>query len=247
MSEAPRFPELAEPYGAALREAVAYVLKRFDPLGIVACGTIIRGAPDRRSDHDLYVFVSEPRRQRIQKWFCGVPAEIFVNPPHAIERYFEEDLAENRPITAHMLAHGFVVLDRDGTAQRLCDLAREYVERTPEWSENSLSGLRYAAATQLEDALDVAETDPETHAMLLAGAVVEALRSPFFARHRRPVPRWKELLASVESLDPEAGRLARRFFRSEDPDERLRLAEHIADRVLEARGFFEWESDPEEV
>jgi hypothetical protein len=43
-----RFPELPEPYDSALREAVAYVLDRVEPLGIIASGTIVRGNPAGR-------------------------------------------------------------------------------------------------------------------------------------------------------------------------------------------------------
>ena len=188
-----RFPELAEPFSTALREGVRYILERFEPLGIIACGTIIRGNPDPSSDHDIYVLVAGSRRQRIQRFFNAVPAEIFVNPPSAIERYFEEGARENRPVTAHMAF------------------------------------------------------DPETSAMLHDHAVTETIRCVFFARHNRPVPRFKDLLASVSELEPETGALARRFFAARDADERVRLAGELADRILTVRGFFEWESEPEEV
>ena len=51
-------------------------------------------------------------RQRVQKFFSGVPAEIFVNPPSGIEKYFTEEHAVRRPLTAHMLATGFVVTEQ---------------------------------------------------------------------------------------------------------------------------------------
>ncbi len=44
---------------------------------------------------------------------------------------------------------------------------------------------------------------------------------------------------------PREGRAA--FYRSSDPAERLRLAAELADRIVGARGFFEWESDSEEL
>ena len=242
-----RFPELAEPFSTALREGVRYILERFEPLGIIACGTIIRGNPDPSSDHDIYVLVAGSRRQRIQRFFNAVPAEIFVNPPSAIERYFEEGARENRPVTAHMIANGFVVLDRDPCVQQLCALAAKYVDRPPDFSETRIDWLRYAAALFFEDAVDVAAFDPETSAMLLDHAVTETIRWVFFARHNRPVPRFKDLLASVSELEPETGALARRFFAARDADERMRLAGELADRILAVRGFFEWESEPEEV
>ncbi len=50
-----RFPELDPPYDEALRQAVDYLDGRYDIEALIACGTIIRGAPDPRSDLDVYV------------------------------------------------------------------------------------------------------------------------------------------------------------------------------------------------
>lgn len=241
------FPDLPEHYDRALREAVAYVLERFEPLGILATGTIVRGDPGPTSDHDIQVLVPGNERLRIQKYFSGVPAEIFVNPPRQIPVYFENDRKANRPITAHMFATAFVVLDRDPEVERLRTLAREYLERGPEYGESELTWLRYAAALYLEDATDVAESDPEAAAFLASHAVMEMLRFAFFALKGVPVPRWKEILSSVDKLDPRAGQLARAFYREPEIAERLRLATALADHVISAHGFFEWESDPEDV
>ena len=241
-SEDCRFPELPEHFDRSLRDAVDYVLGRFEPLGIIASGSIVRGQPDRASDHDLYVLVPGSKRLRIQKRFNGVPAEIFVNPPQAVERYFENDARDNRPITAHMIATGFVVLDRDPCVARLRALATEYLSRSTDVDEAQLTWLRYASALRYEDAVDVRETDPDTASLLLASAVVELLRFVFFHAAGHPVPRWKELLRKVEALDPGAGALVRRFFRAADLDERMRLAGELHERIAGARGFFEWES-----
>ncbi len=119
-----KWPDLAEPYASALRDAVAFVLDRVDPVGIVACGSVIRGTPSPNSDLDIYVVHEADWRQRIQRRFGGVPAEIFINPPTAIRGYFETERRAGRPITAHMLSTGFVVLDRDPVVQGLVDRGR---------------------------------------------------------------------------------------------------------------------------
>jgi predicted nucleotidyltransferase len=79
------FPKLAAPYDVALRGAVSFVLASFTPVGIIASGTILRGNPDATSDIDLWVIHLEPMRQRLQKFFNGVPVEIFINPPWTIQ------------------------------------------------------------------------------------------------------------------------------------------------------------------
>jgi hypothetical protein len=39
------WPDLPEPYNGALRAAVAYVLDRYKPVGVIAAGSVLRGAP----------------------------------------------------------------------------------------------------------------------------------------------------------------------------------------------------------
>ena len=66
-----------------------------------------------------------------------------------------------------------------------------------------------------------------------------------FRRDGRFIPRDKDLLAALDSLDPELGTLARRFFAAASTDERLRVAGEIADHTIGTRGFFVWESAEE--
>ena len=237
-----RFPELPTRYDRSLREAVAFILERFEPLGIIASGSIVRGVPDERSDHDINVLVPGDKRIRIQRFFNAVPVEIFVNPLAALERYFANDARDNRPITAHMIATGFVVLDRDPAVETLRGLAAEYLERPTEVDDAQLTWLRYASALRYEDAIDVLDSDPDTASLLLASAVVEMLRFVFFAVNGRPVPRWKEMLECAEEADPEAGALLRRFFREPRLEGRVRIVGELFDRSVGSRGFFEWES-----
>lgn len=241
-----RWPELGEPYASALREAVAYIVDRFEPIGIVAAGTIVRGAPDPASDLDICVIHRAPFRQRLQRRFHGVPAEIFVNTPKSVRRYLEQEHAGGRPSLAHMLTTGFVVLAADPVVEALRAEAAEGLANPPTPAPGAPTP-RYGAATLYEDAVDVAARDPETAALLLAQAVPPMLHYHFRAAGRF-VPRNKDLLAELARLDPEVAALARRFFATARPEERLELAGAIADRTIGARGFFEWESneDPEE-
>lgn len=241
------YPALAEPYGGALREAVRYILGRYDDvIGIIAAGSILRGQGRATSDLDLYVIRTRPQRQRVQRWFHGVPAEIFVNPPPQIERYFADEFRASRPITAHMLARGEVVLALDPVVAQLRAQAEDELRRVPAPSEADLRWERYIAALELEDALDILDEDPSGGAMILGGAVHKMLRYAF-RQASRPLPRDKDLLSALDALDPALADLARRFYDACDASARRALAEQIADRTLGVRGFFEWESDPEDV
>jgi predicted nucleotidyltransferase len=246
MIEQCKFPSLPEPYAQALHEAVAFILSRTAPVGIIASGSILRGNPDPASDLDMYVIHRQPYRQRIQKYFNGVPAEIFINPPEQVKRYIAEEQAEHRPITAHMLATGFPVLETDPVIAELRQQALLSLANPPVPSPESLLFRRYMAANWLEDAADLALRDEATANLFLSQAVLEIIRGNFFAEQRY-LPRNKELISATEALDPELGALIRRFYRSADCPARLALAYQIADRTIKIRGFCEWESTPEPI
>lgn len=241
-----RWPKLPARYDRALREAVQFILARYHPVGIIASGTIIRGRPDATSDLDLYVLHRAPFRRRLQRFFAGVPAEVFVNPPAAVERYLAEERADGRPITAHMLATGFIILDRDPSVGELRRRAQECLADPPVLDPAALTVARYMAACLFEDALDVAGRDPATADMLVARAVGEMVHFAF-RRAGRYLPRAKDLLDALAALDHELGSLARRFYGARTLQERLSLAGEIADGTIGVHGFFEWESAPDPV
>jgi hypothetical protein len=236
-----RFPDLREPYATALREAVAFVLTRTEPIGIVASGTIIRSNPDASSDLDIYIIHRQPWRQRVQRWFNGVPCELFFNPPDAIEGYFIEEHADGRPLTAHMLATGAPVLNDDPAVDALIARAQQMMATPLRCDDFGLRMARYGAATLFEDALDVAERDEATATLLLDKAVSAALEYAFRSRGLF-VPRHKDLLRILADLDARSSDAARRFYTSATWEERLVAATIIMDVVIGVRGFFEWES-----
>lgn len=241
------WPDLPARYATALREAVHFILERCpDTRGSVVSGTILRGNPAPSSDLDIYVIRRELQRQRVQKFFNGVPAEIFINPAEKVPDYFADEAREARPITAHMLGTGFVILDRDGVIADLQARARRILQTPPAPSAATLTTARYMAAARYEDATDIAATRPETARMILGQAVHEMVCYHFLADHRF-VPRDKDLLEILETRDAALGALVRRFYGAATIAEALSLAEQIADRTIETRGFFEWESTPETV
>jgi hypothetical protein len=230
-----------EPYTTALREAVAFIHTRTQPLGIIASGSIIRGTPDASSDLDIYAIHRQPWRQRVQLWCNGVPCEMFFNPPGLIEGYFADEHAEGRPMTAHMLATGVVMLDEDPVVSALITQAKTWLATPPHYADFGLRIARYNAATLFEDALDVVERDPATATMLLDKAISTAIEYAFRSRSLL-VPRNKDLLSALRDLDANTGDAASRFYTSARWEERLAAATIIMDGLIGARGFFEWES-----
>ena len=244
------WPALPERYAVALRDAVAFALSETDPVGVVAAGTVVRGAPHPSSDLDLYVIHEAPLRRRVQRYFGDpalgepVPAEIFINPPAAVRRYFADEHADGRPFTAHMLATGFTVFAEGPDLDALRSEAAGWLARPSVPTAAEAVRTRYAAATRLEDASDVAADDPET-AVMLAGLAVFAMLEFSCQTSLGAVPRGKDLIARVASLDPVLGDLARRVFSDAPAVVRLEAAAQVADRTVGVRGFFEWDSGPE--
>lgn len=238
------WPELAEPYAGALREAVALILERFAVWGIVASGTPLTGVPDRASDLDIQVVHAHPQRQRLQRRWHGVPVEIFVNPPQMIRRYFAGE--RDRPSTAHMLASGVVVLDRHPVVAELCAEARTWLATPPNLTPEQLTLRRYMAADAYENAQDIQTRDPANALSILHDAVRLMLEYAFLAANR-PLPRAKTKLAALAEINPALERLAHDYYLACDPSAYFALAAAIAAQTIHTSGFFEWESPLEET
>lgn len=237
-----RWPDLPGRYLAALKEATAFVLREYPKtMGIVAAGTIVRGSPDPASDLDIYVIHGDDFRQRVQAFFNGVPAEIFVNAPAVIEQYFREETEEGTPITAHMIGTGFLVAASDPVVEGLVRKARVELSKAPPVPKN-LEWRRYELATLFEDAIDLSRKDRAASRMILSMAVERMLRHHFL-KEGMVQPRLKDLLREAARVAPEIGRLAEEFYRSTTFRRQLGRASAIADLVLGARGFFAWTSE----
>ena len=238
------WPVLRDPYDEALQQAVEYVRDRFTPIGIIAAGTVIRGVPDDASDLDMVVIHTSPYRQRLQRFFNGVPTEIFVQPPQEARATMEREYASGRPVLAHMVGTGRVLYRAHEAVDALVERAKELLSQGPAHDEAHLQRMRYQAATRYEDAEDRAASDPETARLILLQAVADMLRYHVVAAGTF-VPRDKDLLAGVDMIDPETAALSRRLLRSPHLSEQRELARRLADRTIGVRGFFEWESEPE--
>lgn len=238
------WPALEEPFAGALRDAVAFIENRVTAVGVLVSGTIVRGDPDPSSDLDIVVLHTAPFRQRIQKRFRDVPAEIFINPPLQIRRDFKREHHLGRPIMAHMIATGHVVVDRDPLVGLLRRDARALLAAGPP-DDASVNRLRYLAATRFEDARDKQATEPGTAQLILSQAVADMLR--YFVRAAGGfIPRDKDLLDVSGRMDPAVAALARETFQSISTDPWDRACE-LAQRTIGVQGFYEWESDREAI
>ena len=238
-------PTLSPRYDIALRAAMDYIFSNFEPFAVIVSGSIIRGNPDPSSDFDILVLHEHAWRRRVQKWFEGIPAEIFINSPAWVESYLTQEAAEGRPIFAHMLATGVVVFSSSSKTEQLIGMARASLEKGASFSEAVLEQQRYAGACLFEDVLDVAGRDDVTAALILGRAVDATVRYWFATRQRFSV-RSKEQLLILCAEDPETGRLIEQTLLAPNMELRITAARELAQSVLGHTGFFEWDSGPSE-
>ncbi len=233
------------PFDRAADELVAYVRANYSPLGIVISGSIVRGEAGPTSDFDVHVVHDEPWRLRDQKGFAGVPAELFVNPPAQIRRYFETEHAEGQPGTAHMFATGEPIEPVHPVITQLVREAREWLLRPVEATEPSLTQRRYGIVNLLDDARDMSDHDPAGAAMVLGAAVRDLVAYAFWQR-KLFQPRPKHAIAALARIDGEAVALVRTW-QTSTGSERFLVVEALARHVLGVDSFFEWTSTRETV
>ena len=240
----PEHVTLPEPFATALDEAIAYLNERYQPIAIVASGTIVRGTGHATSDLDIVAIHEPPWRQRTQRFFNGVPADMFVNPVFQIRRQMKKDAEAGRPVMAHMLATGVVIHDPTGVAATLQAEARDNLAAGPAVSNESLIIRRYGIATNFEDAFDLREFDSDRARTLLVESLVEAVKWHFLNQGRW-LPRSKALLTDLDALDPGLGRAIRDALWEPALDRQIELATPIVQRIIGHTRFFEWESTPQ--
>lgn len=238
------WPGLPERYAFALRLAVSDIEAHYHPIGIFATGSLLRGEGGPTSDIDLFVIQREPFRQRLQRRYDDVPFEIFINPPPQVRRYFEDEHRSARPITAHMLATGFIVLDLDPVVQTLRNEAAQWLATPPNPSTDTLRWRRYLIGDMLDNARDVVDNDAATADLFLHRALDATLEYRFLVANRL-LPRPKDALRELHRLDPQSGQLMRAALAAPAiPDKLERVAALVA-QVAGVTGYFEWDSAQE--
>lgn len=235
-----RLPGLAPVHRAALLEAWAWIEASLEPAGIVAAGSIVRGEGQRGSDLDLVVLWRRAGRQRLQRRFAGVPAEMFANSNAWLRHSIRVESASGRPVMAHMLATGVVLRDDDGAMALLVADAAQALRAGPALADDERVRMRYLAACAVEDALDMLPA-ADGDAVLLVRRAVDAMLDYAFLSRGFHLPRPKRRLAELRAFDAEAAAALAAVL---DADMRSQSAvlSAAAQRILVIDGFFDWES-----
>ncbi len=231
-----------EHHKIALDEALDWICLHFKPIGIIVTGSIVRGNPDSSSDFDIFVIHEENFRQRIQKYFNGVPCEIFVNNLGHVYSYFEKEYENNRPVTAHMISTGKITMGEDNPGiEKLIRDAREFLVKPPLLTQDKITRTKYAISTLFEDATDVMDTDPLTSTYFLNKLISDIIDYVFFINGTSS-PRAKERIKYLEVNYPDIGELVAGYYSAENFRERYGIAKSLVARTIGVYGFFEWDS-----
>jgi hypothetical protein len=234
------------PYDQAIAELEPYVQTTWKPIGVIVAGSIVRGEAGPTSDLDVVVVHEEPWRVREQRWFAGVPTELFVNPPDRIRKTFASEHAEGQPSTADMFATGEALrTPPHPVVAELIREARDWLSRPVELSPAELAGRRYFAVDALDNARDMIDEDPAVVPLLLASAVNDVIAYAFLSRGRFQ-PRRKRAITALAEIDPTAADLIRRWAAQSGRDA-LATVEQLARHVLDVDTFFAWTSDRDPV
>ena len=233
---------LSDRHLGAIREATTWIQEQFNPRGIIVSGTIVRGNPGPSSDLDIAVVHKPHWRQRVQRFFNGVPADVFVNPEFRYRQTFAEEIANGRPVMAHLISTGEIVHDPDGMLPLLQALAAETLAGGPRISAESLALRKYAIATGFEDAQDIRDVDPDRAHAMITEALVSAVNL-FFLQMGRWLPRPKVLLSGLDEVDPSLATAVRSALRESDLEIRLERSQAVVHRIVGETGFFVWESE----
>lgn len=235
-------PEMNAYYQEALNKAIAWIKETFNPIGIIVTGSIIRGNPHINSDFDIYVVHKDDYRQRIQKYFDEVPCEIFINNFKHIYDYFEQEYKVNRPVSAHMIATGSVVMGDDNPELKtLIEIANKFLLKSPTVNDAKRTATKYTLSTMFEDATDLKDSDPITSKYFL-NRMVQDLTDFVFLDHGIPLPRPKERIQYLESNYPNIGKLISGYYIAESFSAQYNIAQELVTLICGEYGFFEWDS-----
>jgi predicted nucleotidyltransferase len=234
---------MEEYHKIALTEAVNWIEENYNPIGIIASGSIIRGNPNKESDFDIYVIHEQPFRQRIQKYFNQIPCEIFVNNIEHTKSNFLTEQKNNRPVTAHMISTGNVIKGSENeVVKKAIKDANEFKNKPKVITEFDLTLYKYSITNLLEDANDTISDDALTCEYIL-NRTLDKFIDYWFVINQIPLPRIKERMITIKNKDVEFYNMVKLVYNQKDIFQKLKHTNELIELIIRTKGFFEWQSE----
>jgi predicted nucleotidyltransferase len=235
--------EMLEHHKQALNEAIRWLEENYTTIGIIICGSIVRGNSSPSSDFDIYVIHEEKFRQRVQKYFNNVPCEIFINSIGQTKLSFLAEQNNNRPVTAHMISNGIILKgDNNESIKFILKEAKDFEFKSKILTANDETFIKYAISNLFEDANDVVESDPMTCEYILV-KVIDKIIDFWFLIKQIPLSRIKERMSLINRHDPEFYIQIDKAFQAQNTKEKLDAVTKIVENIIDEKGYFEWESE----
>jgi hypothetical protein len=180
-----------------LTDAGALVAERFpDATWAMLTGSVLGPHRTPGSDLDIVVLRSEGPGYRESLRFRGWPVELFVHTPDRLAGFLSSELAERKPSTHRMLAHGVPLLGDPGDLPARC--ARVLAEGPPPLTPAERDWLRYSLTDLLDDHTHA--TDPGERTVIAATLWFEVAQAALaFAGRWLSGGKW--LLRELRELD----------------------------------------------
>jgi hypothetical protein len=216
--------------------ALQIVTERYpDAVVAILAGSVTTGRATPTSDLDLIVVApGDPDLPYRESFLAhGWPVEAFIHDEASIEGFYRFDATSGECALATMVSTGIVVLDKDGSAARLRELAQVVIDAgPPALSDGEMRDLRYTVT----DLLDDLRGDPTGDESLVVGpALASQAGTLMLTLHGSWRSEGKWLLRRLRDASPDdAGELVAAMRAHQRGDAQPLIA--LAERVLESSG-----------
>lgn len=168
-------------------------------------GSAADGSATAHSDLDITVLLDgAPAPYRTSTIIDGQQVEFFVQTEQSLARFCRDDRSRRRPTTMRLVGSSQVVVDRDGSGQRLKTLLHQMDLDGPGAADSGeVESMRYAVTDLLND-LDSARTVDE--ALTVAAALFREAADLVLAANQRWSGSGKWLLRELRRLDADLPR-----------------------------------------
>lgn len=124
-------------------------------------GSTALGTATATSDLDITILLAGPPAPYRESLFHnGWPVELFVQTEESIAYFRAAERAARRPVTARLIGRSHVLLDTDGSGERLREhCARELSAGPAPLSDTESRAMRYAVTDLLDDLAGSREQD----------------------------------------------------------------------------------------